>query len=531
MEEAHLDSNFRDNDRLVTLASYLLVCLMLACVSISAVQLGQALFPGWQGGYLAPLAFLVALEAMYAQRAIRNYSLFSPEWLLRRLSEWVFILLVLKLAEYALRGPGQLLADIPLWVQDFKAYFITPDYLVACSLISLIWGLSTEFAELLSQLEVNERLLAQERETGISEDRGKLRQQLLTLIMVVGGGLIIMTTLLRSDWEFIWRNRPPLQVGTANLLVYFILALLLLSLTQFSLLRVQWSFEEISINRDLAKRWIYYSLVFLIFLVIVASLLPTQYTIGLLDVLSLLAALLVNLLTLLAFLLLLPIALLFNLLMSLFSAGEEPAQMNVQPPPELIPRQPTGDSWLELVASIIFWVIFVGVIGFAVFYYLQQRKDIWDYFRHAPFLKRLSRIWLSVRNWLRDINQGIAAAVEASLQRIRSLGSARQGSESLIGFISLRRLTARQRVFFYYLAMLRRSRERGVPRHPGQTPYEYARQLSNRVPEAQDDVSSLTNVFVEAKYSLHEVTQQQAGRVRQSWERIKKMLKSALRRS
>jgi hypothetical protein len=266
-------------------------------------------------------------------------------------------------------------------------------------------------------------------------------------------------------------------------------------------------------------------------LVIVASLLPTQYTIGLLDVLSLLAALLVNLLTLLAFLLLLPISLLFNLLMSLFSAGKEPAQMNVQPPPELIPRQPTGDSWLELLASIIFWVIFVGVIGFAVLYYLQQRKDIWDYFRHAPFLKRLSRIWLSVRNWLRDVNQGIAAVVEASMQRIRDLRSTRQGGESLIGFISLRRLTARQRVFFYYLAMLRRSRERGMPRHPGQTPYEYARQLSNRVPEAQDDVSSLTNVFVEAKYSLHEVTQQQAGRVRQSWERIKKMLKSALRRS
>ena len=224
MQADRLDSSYKDNDRLVTLASYLLVSLMLACVAISAVQLGQALFPGWQGGHLMPLAFLVALEAMYAQRAIRHYSLFSFEWLLRRLSEWIFILIVLKLAEYAVRGSAALLTDIPLWVQDFKTYFFTADYLIACSLILLIWGLSTEFAGLLSKLEVNERLLAQEREAGISEDRGSLRQQLLTLIMVVGAGLIVMTTLLRSDWQFIWKDRPPLQVGTANLLLYFIVA-------------------------------------------------------------------------------------------------------------------------------------------------------------------------------------------------------------------------------------------------------------------------------------------------------------------
>jgi hypothetical protein len=531
MQETPLDSSYRDNDRLVTLASILLVSLMLACVSISAVQLGQALFPGWQGGHLMPLAFLVALEAMYAQRAIRHYSLFSSEWLLYRLSEWIFILIVLKLAEYTARGSAALLTDIPLWVQDFKTYFFTADYLIACSLILLIWGLSTEFAGLLSKLEVNERLLAQEREAGISEDRGSLRQQLLTLIMVVGAGLIVMTTLLRSDWQFIWKDRPPLQVGTANLLLYFILALLLLSLTQFSLLRIHWSFEEISINRDLAKRWIYYSLVFLILLVSVASLLPTQYTIGLLDVLGLLASLLVNLLTLLAFLLLLPISILFNFFMSLFNAGEESPQMNVQPPPDLIPVQPTGNSWLDLVASIIFWLIFIGVIGFAFFYYLQQRKDIWNYFRHTPFLERLSHFWRVVKNWLRGVNQGIGAVVDAGMQRIRSFRSTRQGSEGLPGFIRLRRLTARQRVYFYYLAMLRRSGERGVSRHPDQTPYEYARELSDWVPEARDEVSSLTNVFVEARYSLHEVTQQHAGRVRQSWIRIKKVLKSAFKRS
>jgi len=101
-------------------------------------------------------------------------------------------------------------------------------------------------------------------------------------------------------------------------------------------------------------------------------------------VLSLLLAILLNLITLIAFLLLLPISLIFNFIMSLFSTSEEPAKMTVQPPPELIPRQAAGNSWLGLLASILFWVIFIAVIGFAVYYYLQQRKDLWLFFRDMP---------------------------------------------------------------------------------------------------------------------------------------------------
>ena len=528
MNDPNLDTQYRETDRLVTLASYLLVSLMLACVSISAVQLGMALLPSWQAEYLIPLSILISLEAMYAQRVNRRHAVFSSEWTLHRLSEWVFILVILKLAEFAVRGPAQLIAEIPLWAQDFKTYFLTPDYLVACGLAFVIWGLSTEFAELLAQLEINERLLAVEREAGISEDRAKLRQQLLSMIMTVGAVLIIMMTLLRSDWEFIWKGRPPLQIGTANLLAYFILALILLSLTQFSLLRVHWSFEQIAISRDLAKRWLYYSAAFLLLLVIGASLLPTRYTIGLLDVLSLLLGIFLNLLTLIAFLLLLPISFLFNLIMSLFSSSEEPPQMQVQPPPNLIPRQAAGNSWLELLASMMFWVIFIGVIGFAVYYYLQQRKDLWGALRNMPLLERFRHLWRTVRDWLKGANQRLAAAVDAGMQRIRSLRVSRSGGDNRMGFLSLRKLSARQRVFFYYLAMLRRGGERGLPRQQDQTPYEYAQELSNRVPEAQAEVTSLTQNFVEAKYSLHEVTTQHVGIVRQSWERIKKALKSAL---
>jgi hypothetical protein len=47
----------------------------------------------------------------------------------------------------------------------------------------------------------------------------------------------------------------------------------------------------------------------------------------------------------------------------------------------------------------------------------------------------------------------------------------------------LRKLSPRQQVQFYYLAMLRRGSEHGHARQPTQTPYEYARALENQIPE------------------------------------------------
>ena len=50
-------------------------------------------------------------------------------------------------------------------------------------------------------------------------------------------------------------------------------------------------------------------------------------------------------------------------------------------------------------------------------------------------------------------------------------------------FINLRRLTPRQKVLFYYLALVRRAKEAGIPRKDGQTPYEYARSLTSSLVE------------------------------------------------
>ena len=44
---------------------------------------------------------------------------------------------------------------------------------------------------------------------------------------------------------------------------------------------------------------------------------------------------------------------------------------------------------------------------------------------------------------------------------------------------------------------------RGHPRRPGQTPHEYAAEVSARLPRARDALGSLTETFVAVRYGGH----------------------------
>ena len=110
------------------------------------------------------------------------------------------------------------------------------------------------------------------------------------------------------------------------------------------------------------------------------------------------------------------------------------------------------------------------------------------------------------------------ATIATLVRRIDSAdrGFARSAAKSAgipsnpIGFrapqwINPRKLSPRQQVQFYYLAMLRRSGENGHPRQPTQTPYEYARTLESQLPDIDQDVDGITVEFIEARYSRHDI--------------------------
>ncbi len=526
MSKQELSETFNRNERLTTLLAHGIASLMLACAAVSLVQIGEYLLPTWNGTYLVFLAFLVSLEAMVSHRMMKGIYFLTPEWLLYRATEWIILLVGLKLGLYVIHGFGQLWVDLPLWRQDFVRNFITGEYLVDLILLFFFWSVANIFSEELSRLEGDEKVLRAERETGIIEHRPEVRRSLANLILVIGGAMIVLAAFMRLDWETLWGNCPPPSADIVNILVYFLLALALLSLTQFSIMRVHWILNRVPIDRNLATRWLFYAALFLFVIAALAFVLPTRYSVGLLAVLGYLLNLLLTFISIIAFILTLPIIFLIGLLASLMgrSAPQAPAPPRPpQPPPVLIAN---GAGWTEILKSILFWLIFLGVIGFSLFSYLQRHQKWLQSLRHVPALGWLLNGLANLWNWLRRVNHSVAASLGAGVRRFRDrqVGRLEQVGGRLF---SLRRLSPRQKVLFYYLAMVRRISERGLPRQPHQTPNEYAHTLEQQLPEVDDEVNSITGYFNEARYSRHEITLQHAGQVQQFWQRIRNALRKA----
>ncbi|HEX9618249.1 MAG TPA: hypothetical protein VGA03_12625, partial [Anaerolineales bacterium] len=472
-----LVESLRVNERLWILAGHLLVSLMITCFSITVVQVGNRLAPNWDGRYLPWVTLVVSLEAMYTKRATRKLAVLSREWVLYRGAEMVVLLIGVKILLYAIREPGKLLYDLARWPDDFFSTFFSGEYLIAALFVFVIWAFSSSFAEDLAELEGDELLLEDELPVAITTDRVLARQQLVDRVILTGALMVILAAAVRIDLLSEWGFRPPIRGSVLNVVAYFMLALALLSQTQFGILRARWTVERTPFNRNMGVRWLVYSLLFLLFLTALAWILPTRYTLGFLSVLQYVIGLfLYALVSIWGF------GMLFlATLLSLLGFRNVDPQNAENPPviPQLPPVSPAEAApipWLDALKSIVFWIIFLGVIGFSIHQYLSQNQELLGKLRGLPGLAWLARAWRWLRIWLLGVNHTVSTAVSAGIRRLRRPERPRSPGGGW-GYVNLKRLTPRQRVIFFYLALVRRGGERGLARRSEQTPYEYQETL------------------------------------------------------
>ncbi len=528
MNLSRLRASFLRNERLSILVSYLLVSVMLVCLTSLLVQFGQRLAPGWDGRYLLVVAFVAALESMAATRSLQRTAVFSRAWLARRGSEFIVMLITLKAALYLLRDPAQFWRDLPAWRSDFINQFFTGEYLVVVVFVLLVWFVGGSFTDCLRELEGDAEFIEEETRHGLQSDRPAARQRLARQIFTLGGLMIALIGLLRLDLQALQIGPPVMRVGVIELLVYFVLGLGLLGQSHFAVLRARWIWDRIPMQADLATPWLAYSLLLLLALMLVAIFLPTVYSLGLLATVGYLVGLILYLLNLLFFGIVLIVSFIIRLLLSLFgqeSSAPLPATPLPPLPPPLTPLPAaTPWPWLELLKSLLFWAVFIGVIVAALVIYLRQNQELLQGLIRLPRLRQ----WFGRWDWLRARLLRAAQRVAAWPASLRRSAPVMPASASAAwNFISLRRLSARERVQFYYLAFVRRGREHGWPRRPGQTPLEYEQMLSATLPESQPDVASLTASFNEARYSQHQISVGQVSLVQRAWEKIKHALRRA----
>ena len=141
-----------------------------------------------------------------------------------------------------------------------------------------------------------------------------------------------------------------------------------------------------------------------------------------------------------------------------------------------------------------------------------------------PGWKLLSAFW----RWITDVFGGINRGVVRAIQSGRSRLNAQHNHGQIMGlrrFTSMRRLSSRQKVFFYYHALLRRGNETGLPRINSQTPEEYATALEKSLPTVEQEIGSLTDKFSKARYSQHTIRDDDVSQVKNYWEQIRRVFR------
>jgi hypothetical protein len=305
------------------------------------------------------------------------------------------------------------------------------------------------------------------------------------------------------------------------------LGLALLSQVNLTMLLVRWRIQKITVAPGLVKEWTKYGLIFLGLITLIAFLLPTGYSLGLLTsvgfVIIFLIRIVIFIFQLLLVLLSLPLAWLF----SFFGATPSTTDgRRALPPPPLLP---TGGSapappWLEVLRSLVFWLLAIAIAGYLLKSYLEDHPELLKQLKRlqlvGPLIKLLIQLWGQLLGWTQAGLKMIPTRFKGTEQE---QGIAPTGQ--IWDWLGLRRLAPRERILSYYLNILRRAADKGSARKQSQTPYEYEPNLGQSAPDAQTEIHLLTDVFVHARYSQEGFSEEQVALVKVLWQRIRKALR------
>lgn len=504
-----------NNERWSTALGYCLVTVMLICAVKPVLDLAQRIAPWYDGAYLLGAAGIAALEALLSGRMARRLPTLGPEWIAFRLAELVVLTLGLRLWVYAQHGFDTFWLDLQQWSADPGRLF-RGEFLFALIVTGSIWGLASYFGALLSDLEGDADLAAREQGVMVFSDRAGARRRLITETFLIGGFMLVVTAAVRNELSFFGVQTPVVDTGLANVVVYFVLSLILLAQSQFAVLRAQWGLNGVAMEHNLSPRWAVYSLLLLAMSASAVVFLPTRYSMGFLDSLRFALGAGQYILYLILFLLWLPVMFLLKLL---GQGAQAPGQL-----PPLAPLQPPAQAagvtlpWWESLQSVLFWAVLLLVVTGSILYYLRQHSELAAALRRWPALAWLARLleWLA----------GTAERAGRGAQRVWKAFTARTQQTPVRPpwtFIRLRRLPPRELIRFYYLALVQRA---GIQRQPAQTPREFQASLGHLPAQ---DVGGLTDSFLEARYSAHAISAQDAGRARGFWENIRRAVRAAHR--
>jgi hypothetical protein len=527
------------NQKVARSISILLVFLMMACGIMTIGNLVQSLVPGPYAGIIAGSMLFVVVERLYTYRHSKSLSFLSKEWAISLGTQWLVIALLIRLVYAYVDGFDVFLTDLSLFARGDLERLFTLEFVITLLFAFLAWALPAQFMGLLDEMGLDQELALRQASLPIQNDAVPPRQRLVNLTFGAGIILAVLAALTRVDLRATFADSSGFPQVTLNrlsgveagALLYFVFGLALLSLGRLMSLQTQWNQQRIPVSsQNLARQWGLYSLLFLLSLAVVVSLLPAGDSLGLFAVLGALLRFLFGVIAFIGQWIAVLVILLFSL--PFFFMRKEPPLMESLPDPSRLTNLPEvaaspavpSEIW-TLIRSILLWGSLLAIIIFSIVQFVKQHESILTAVRQSRIANWLALAWQWLYRNAGKTRDSLGRTLADGWQR---LVARLEGKRILSrpGFISLRSLDPRRQIYFFYLAMIRRGGEQGVPRKPSQTPAEYAATLEKALPSAEEDIDSITKVFMEARYSQRSVEAGEARLVKSLWERIRRALQS-----
>jgi hypothetical protein len=499
-------------------ASYVIVLAMIICLAIVCIQFMQWLVPTWNSSGMVLVCTLAAIEAAASNRLIKQLHSAQHQLAFYRITEWAIIIILLKLfVEFSL-GPANFQANFNQWPVSFPQNIFNGRLFTALVPLAICWATANLFDSDLTQLGDFESNLQEEGLRTIT-----VRNLILKRFLNVGLFLVIFAGI---PPQTLFAGPMP---ATSNVIpavvIYFILGIILLSLTRYAYLSSLWRLDKVQVPTLIPRRWLIYTAGIVLVLSVLIFLLPVKYGMGLLATLSALLDLLYKLMGLLYALIFITI----NFLSQLFfrrPTSVLPPQIlpAVTPAPVQLPSSAPSPFW-KMLESFLFWGLLGALVIIALRQYILFNKDLADELKKFRPWRWLALFWKRVTASVKKANKSVGVFVQSSLKRLRNLGRAPEDVNEW-DYINPRRLNNRQKVIFYYLALLRRADEAGLHRGDGQTPYEFKQSILPTMAEGEEAVETLTNSFVEARYSQHDIPRETTGKIEGLWEAVRRRFKA-----
>jgi hypothetical protein len=504
-----------------------LIAGMVACLASPPIVLLEWVFPEWNGAYFLVFAVGASLEGILSERALQKRRISGWEYIGSRAAELLILLIALKFTSYLPAGLEQLWIEVQAWATDPSLIMKNIDLLTSL-LLAVLWSGSIYVGRMVRELDADEDKTPPPDKTDaayylwLTQPRAtRDRQETLYWLAdtVLWGGIVLLG--VAAVLQFVeFSSRVP-AIATV---IYFGLAVILLSQARFGVTYTRWRAEALPVQEGMGRRWLLWGAIFVLSVALVALVLPTTYTMGplqaLLGLYHVLTSIVLFLFGLLVFLLSLPFALLMP-------------NLETPPPPALPPLESltqgqtqggVAPPWLETLLSAASWLLVLSIVIYALYRVVRDRFGELEGSEAAAgtwwgqLLLWLRELWQRWLGWQRGLETAVARRL-ANRRRLRStLPSAGR-------FFSLRGLAPRDLIYYFYLSVIRRAAQAGQRRRPGQTPYEYQVELDRRFPDLEPDLSGLTEAFVRARYSPASVEEETAEAVKPLWQRIKTVLR------